>query len=294
MASFKPTFTKPPKVRWVDMAIYIDNLIYREADGGEPFSEEEEETIYKYLYLLGTMLASKRKFFTKIEDYDSFGLWFATKMYIRLTDPRQFTGEKRLTRVKSILNFMKVVLYGKKCEWQQQNYQEIMSEEVHKTFNSDKMISTIKDEIQQQYLDGIEDSIIEGISEFPSELKKVIKATPYKNDKLMCKRLYTSVLLSVINSVTLRNEFQKKLSEKEEVRESYLLRLHNRERVDPVIVWHLPEDMRDYVTLLYRKSIKKMISNIQEINNNYMLEDEVLDAIMRSAYGTNPTGESDE
>ena len=52
--------------------------------------------------------------------------------------------------------------------------------------------------------------------------------------------------------------------------------------------------MRDYVTLLYRKSIKKMISNIQEINNKYILEDEVLDAIMRSAYGTNPTGESDE
>lgn len=72
---------KPP-IRYVDMAIYVDNNI---------FSKDTTviETIYDYLTMLAYMLSCKRRFFNKEEYYDGFAKYLAEIVYLRMIDKRQ-------------------------------------------------------------------------------------------------------------------------------------------------------------------------------------------------------------
>ena len=98
-------FEKDPKTRYVDMAIYIDNHIYS--------GDFDEELVYQYLYFLVYMLAKKKRYFSSEKVYDDFAIWFATKMYVRLTDPRQFDENEKLDKITSVLNYIKGILYAK-------------------------------------------------------------------------------------------------------------------------------------------------------------------------------------
>jgi len=48
-------FSKPTGVRYVDMCIYIDKHIYEE--------NRDDSTIFKYMCLLGKMLAYRQRYF---------------------------------------------------------------------------------------------------------------------------------------------------------------------------------------------------------------------------------------
>ena len=72
---------KTPKVRYVDMAIYVDKYINT--------PEENTAQTYEYLVMLAYMLASKRRFFNREDYYDNFAKYVATFVYLRMTDKRQ-------------------------------------------------------------------------------------------------------------------------------------------------------------------------------------------------------------
>mgnify|MGYP003328814068 CR=1 FL=1 len=64
-----PLFKKPKDVRFVDMAIWIDEHIYDE--------DCDMDKAFTYMYLLAYMLASKAKYFKNINDYDGFAYFLA-------------------------------------------------------------------------------------------------------------------------------------------------------------------------------------------------------------------------
>ena len=105
------------KIRYVDMCIYVDKYIL----------DEDADTIliYNYLSAIALMLARKRKFFKTTEDYENFSTFMANIVYMRMTTPRQFLSEddpRYLTPIKSCLNYMKQILYGRKCVFIAQEY----------------------------------------------------------------------------------------------------------------------------------------------------------------------------
>lgn len=59
------------------------------------------------------MLVKKKRFITKNEDVDEFSAVAAGQYYVRLTDSRQWdpTAPKQLTKITSILNYIKKTLY---------------------------------------------------------------------------------------------------------------------------------------------------------------------------------------
>ena len=99
-------------MRYVDMAIYIDDNIHKE--------DHDVARVYGYLNELAYMLAIKRRLFHHEHEYDEFSHWFAALVYSRMTTPRQYLDEsdpKYLTPIKSCLNYLKQTLYAKYCEF---------------------------------------------------------------------------------------------------------------------------------------------------------------------------------
>lgn len=289
MSSYVPLYTRPKRIKYTMMAQYVDYLMYREQDEGIPLTVEEVEVMYMYIYHLAVMLASKRKFFSKFEDYDKFGLWWSSDLWERITNRRQFKveeGERQLSRLKSILNYMKITLYGSKVEFQQEEYQEIINSNTS-NFNSDLYTERLKNGIQDKYYDGLSNEIKLELKNIPQYIKDELNRSSYKYDSILYNNLYISLLMSFVNTVTFRNNFLDKIDNKiskDALTDAYIERLRKQERKDPIILWNVSPDLRDYTTVLYRKISKKFIENINKIKKSYELDDMTLQAILNTSF----------
>lgn len=107
------------RLKITDMCKYIDANIYKETF--------DEELIFKYLTTIIKSLALHKGFFKNIQDYEPYSLMTATRLYLRLTDKRQFLpndNPNKLDKVKSVLNMIKSLLYPCKIDFQKQFYAE--------------------------------------------------------------------------------------------------------------------------------------------------------------------------
>jgi len=95
-------FTKPAGMKYTDMCIYIDKHMH------DP--DRDNETIFKYIYLLASMLASKARYFYNADEYDDFAYYFACSVFKRMADDNK-------NKIKSVLNYMKSVIYFRKTDY---------------------------------------------------------------------------------------------------------------------------------------------------------------------------------
>ena len=100
------------------MCIYFDAHIY-----DDPLVRSDE-LLYQYLYHIIYMLSCKAKYFegpNSWKKYDEFALYAATKIYLRYT-----THTDPASRIKSVLNYCKNLLYPMKVDWQKETFNEII------------------------------------------------------------------------------------------------------------------------------------------------------------------------
>ena len=109
-------FFEKPKVRYVDMCIYIDDHIYTD--------DYSAELVYQYLYHIITMIAIKRDYFRARHDIEDFSLYASSWYFMRLTDERQFGDNPTLDTVKSILNYVKRTLFTLKRLYCKKHFRE--------------------------------------------------------------------------------------------------------------------------------------------------------------------------
>lgn len=161
------TYKKPKDVSYVQMAIFIDEHIYEE--NKSPLLEKK---LYEYMYHLFYMLACKKRYFIKLEDYDSFANYGATRLYMRYCNPGQFLDEeesqedspKKLAKIKSCLNYIKQIIYGTKVNYQKENYREVINPDVEDSFDSVAYSQRMANIVQQDYYMGLEEDIVTQIS----------------------------------------------------------------------------------------------------------------------------------
>lgn len=248
-------YNKQKHIKYTDMCIYIDNNAYR-----TDLSEEEESTIFKYLYLITNMFAHKYKFFNSKDQYDSFCLYYATLVFMRFKNPKQFTikdtGEPKLKKIKSVLNYIKKTIIPKKIKFDQENSQlskQKLNEEEQENFefdftNStvDKMLNSI-DSINiikfRHYLESVSITIREYLKTIPE----------YNQDRALWQNIYISCLLSFINSITFTNEELLLLKNKTTNVDKIVDKLYHKESLDPVILFHLDKKFKNYITVLLRE-----------------------------------------
>ena len=85
----------------------------------------DKEKLFDSIYRIIYSLALKQKIFQKWEDYDSFALFAAGRLYNRAQNPKQFLPEghpKKMKKIKSILNFVKRVMYPMQVDYQKEEF----------------------------------------------------------------------------------------------------------------------------------------------------------------------------
>lgn len=280
------TYTRPAKVRYVDMAIFVDSHIYEENK-----SEALISQLYQYIYHLCYMLACKGKYFRKYEDYDDFALFAAAKIYLRMTNPRQLLDKadiKYLEKIRSVLNYTKLTLHGMKVDYQQENFSQMYPGTPDK--NLDKYAEDLRRSIRDDYKVSLMDEISNQFKLFPNVIKEVISQTPYKKDLVMMKNLYISCVLTFLRAVTLPEEKKLQLEGKKNDAESSnktidkaFTRYYRKNNSNNIIVlWHLDDDMLNYVTVLFNKLKKTFCADLLETSDFYEISDTDVDNIMFS------------
>lgn len=260
-------YKKPKDVSYTDMCIYIDTHIYEKYD---------EHLVFEYLYHLTSMFAKKHGYFKHSEDYDNFAIFAATQLFMRLIDERQFvsdSGEIKLPRIKSILNYMKKVIYPLKVDFQQEHFSQVVEEvelpETEYNFNSilSKQISNLD------------------ISEFGLTLQEISKTCnrflstiPYPKNSVEWHNIYISVMLTFLSSITLRNTHIERLQHLESTGrlENYHYDIFYREVKEDIILYHLPDHMRNYIDVLCRQLNHILAKDLCDILNTKVHTDYML------------------
>lgn len=241
------TYVKPSNITYTEMCIWIDTNAYTDTC--------DDIKLYEYLYHLVNMLSHESKYFNKIDYYDDFSLYSASKLFMRLKNSKQFEyteeGLPKLTRIKSILNYIKTVLYPYKVDYEQEYYSQSQDDiEVLVENNFDfaeylseecKIFSNIDFKLS---LGGIKNTI-----------KSFLNKIPRKRNDPEWYNIYLSCLLTILNSITASKE---QLGEVEE--DDDLIRidhLYSLLRTKDPILYHLD--------LSYTNCIKTLVVEIRHL-----------------------------
>lgn len=258
--------------RYVDLAKYFDDTFYTK--------ERDDEKCYRAMYLIYYMLACKKQYFRTYEDYDRFAQFAATTIYIRFMK-KQEKGE----RIKSLLNYAKASVYPLSLMYKKQEYNEtnIAKEDPSLLWTYQLKMREL---VQDQCNDGLQEDTIESFKGIPAMIREVLDETPYRDDKIAYMRLYKSCLITLIKSFTL-GSYSEAVVEKRNERDmnispEFLLKIFKREQEGALTLWRLESDMKDYVDLLVKKIMKKMMNEIYDVEQSYALSVDTLDNILKA------------
>lgn len=283
------TFNKPANLKYTDLAIYIDANAYKIKNTGEYPGVESK--IYEYLYHLIYALSWKANYFRQFEDYDYFACYGAAEVMMamrkKLVNEGKEVRGKKVIPVKSSLNFVKATLFPLKINYQKSTFGEIIDPAIHK--NTETLKTNLTEAIQQQYRLAPEAVYEETAAEIPGIIRSVIKNTPFRNDKSFCLKLYLSILLTLINDITLPtkiyNRMINRLEKQSRLKNTKLIDNNYTKNVGPCLLWHLDESFQGYVRVLTTKVKTLIAKTFDEIRHSGELSDELLERLMRNSYG---------
>lgn len=269
-------------MRIVDLCIYVDDNIYKE--------NHDQEKIFNYIYTIVKTLAVKQKLFKNWDDYEGFALEFTSRLYQRLTNPKQFLPEddpKKLKKVKSILNYVKKTMYPAQVDYQNSIFNQRFDPNLHeqtvmsirqKSFEICKQQATSLMHVDFEYY----------LRKLTYTIKVFLQTSPYRDDKLFMHNLYLSCMMTFLNQITLNNYNKKRY--KNRLRRSYnidgfLNKVYLLEQEYSVVLFHLPENMKNYVATLVNQIKKLLVKDMRELVGSCEPSDAVVQAIIASSMG---------
>lgn len=283
-------FTKPP-IKYTDMAIYVDKTV---AKGRENLTEQEENTIFEYLYHLSFMLAHKNKYFKQSEYYDEFAAYLATFTYNRLlNNPKLYEvdecGEPALPPVKSCLNYLKAIIYGRKVTWEQENYSQALTSNslAAEIMQSNYLVSSqVRDSIDPMLKVDLE-SYIKSI---PKIIKNFVKSRFHERDnKVLMKNICISCLFSIINSISFTQQGLYNLESNythPEAKRNYVDKCYAMNKDKCIVLYGVPDSYKNLVTVYVREILALIGKEIKELCAvGFTMPDSVLFDIAASEIG---------
>lgn len=273
------TYNKPNNITYTGMCIYFDKHIYSD--------HRDDNILYQYLYHIIYMLACKKRYFTSWEEYDAFALFMATKVYLRYINP-EHQGEG--DRIKSVLNYCKTLLYPTKVDFQKETYAEVFGSDPNRDDDFSILKADMESSVQSTHINNellIKDLVSE-FKQISKIIRRIIKTTPYANDVILSKRLFMSVLITLIKGLTLSNSVKNKLLKKEERGaniDNLILSALNKERDSGLTLWRLDASYADIVAMLTFRVRRACGENIQLVRQSFELSTEDVNAVLATAYG---------
>lgn len=268
------------KIKPTQMCIYIDEHVYEK--------DHDVEKIFRYLQKLFYILAVHERYFKNYNDCMQFALFSATRTYMRLTNKRQFLPDsdpRKLSKIKSILNWIKKVLYPSKVEYQKYAYNEV--------FKQDESPKELMQEVKNQLESNIKTRVTNDLLRIDVEcyfntiertIKNFLKRSVYANDPLISKNLYISCILTFLRSITISRKNSKKIfNSKNSFKlnsDETLNSIYENESLSSPIVWHLNKNMKDYVAVLVNEIKSLVCRDIMELTRYYDSTEELLKNIL--------------
>lgn len=246
------TYYKPKDLSYSDLCIWCDNNAYK--------PDCDINRLYEYLYLIAVMLAKHHKFFKHSYLYDRFGLYIATRMYLRLFNPKQYElkedGTPKMVKLKSVLNYMRAMLFGAKCDFEQLEYTQILSKEEE---SSDVCIISDIDTTIQDSLNDIENCEFNIYLEtLPLTVKKFIDKLKFKFNNVELNNIYLSCILTLLNHITINNRDKERLARTRSVSLEQLEYIYKLESKEPIL-FHLDKSLAPLVNVLVNE-LKQLIA----------------------------------
>lgn len=269
-----------PDIKYTEMAMYIDEKI----NSDNKLSEQELELIYVYLYHLIRMLAYKKHYFNKTEYYDDFSLLVAGDMMNRLIyNPKlnevdEF-GNPKMKRLKSILNYLKAILYGRKVLFEQQNYSQKISKQQIEPKITDYAFAQ---QIRQTKRDQINSNVKLYLGDLSKTITSFINNNCVYSDPIIRKNIRISCYLSLLNSIIFTKQVVDNVNTKYKTSDSkfnYLCLEYTNNRENCVILYHLDDSFKNYITILTRRIFTVIEKDIKELSmgDNYVSDNVLAD-----------------
>ena len=249
-------YTKPSNLSFSDLCIYIDKCV-KEDD----FSDEE--TIYKYLVILTNMLSRKQKYFRTSSDYEDFAFWVSTYYFFRLKN-------KELSKVNSILNYIKSSLYGYKCKYQQEFYSQIIlldNSDVNKNIDIEAYSNRLYDNLVDFHLVELKRSL----EQFPNTIKKFLYSKNTIPDNLK-DNIYISILLSILDSIILSEKAYNivdRIGNSTEFKRTAVQKVF--EKQSNIILYHLPDEFENYISVLVKQVKSLLVEDLSYFGDYFNL-----------------------
>ena len=255
-----------PDLKYTEMAMYVDEKVKL----GKNLTEQELEKIYIYLYHLTRMLAYKNHYFNRTEYYDDFSLTMASDMMNRLIyNPKLYeydeSGEPAMKHIKSCLNYLKAVIYGRKVNYEQQTY----SQKILQLDEPTLTVYTFENQLRDAKRSGIESNVTVYLNDLGRTVKDFINKRCVYSDKITRKNIRISCCLSLLNSIIFTKEIQDRLKSTYRTQDAkflYLCREYALNKENCVILYHLDESFRDYITVMVRRIFKFIEADIKELS----------------------------
>ena len=259
------------------MAIWVDENAYLE--------DCDDMILYEYLYHLSNMLAHEGGYFRKAHNYDDFSLYCASKMFMRLRNEKQYLEENdsnKLPKIKSVLNYLKKIIYPMKVDFEQENYCQTSEDVVISYASTIDLGQLLSDEAN--IFNQIDFSCT--LSSVSAIVKSYLQKIPYKKDSPEWVNIYTSCMLTLLNSATLSNFNKERAHKVTREKERILDQLYTDLRYEQPILYHLDDSMSNYIQVLVRELRKVIASQLSfEIHAKASVEDSIKNIILASIEG---------
>ena len=280
-------FKRPKNVKIWEMCKWVDDNMYKLTVPGENLTLENQAV--EYLYFIVDSLARKGKFFTKYEYYEDFALYTAGNLFNTLRYKIVHAGEvkrgKEIIPIKSCLNYIKNCLYPSKVDFERRSYRQVLNSETG--VDTDTICENMREDVRDSYRKPFEESLEEIMQDFPKKLYEMLyKTSPYRRDKVMIQRIYLSIMLSLINQLTLPNKYRNKLEDKDTTLDSNkVLNIYITSK-DDLVLWHLDTSMTEYLRMQIVKAKRLFADELHISRSRTDLSDEMVDAIISTGFST--------
>ena len=228
-------------------------------------------------------------------DYEPFALYLATQAYLRLVNPKQFLPDndpKKMKKVKSILNYIKRIMYPMIVNYQKQNFAQRFESGINEDLDNchDKIKQELQIRVRKQNSHFMRIDFENCLKRISFSAKEILKTTPYSKDRLMMHQLYQSCLLTLLNQFTLSNKNKERLNNR--IKGNYKIndfidQIYGEEQENSVILFRLPEHMENYVSTLVKRIRKSLLKDLRMLIDDAEPTDEIIKAVMMEGISNN-------
>lgn len=280
-------FVRPKNIKIWEMCKWVDENMYQVTSPGK--NTKVEDQIIIYLYFIIESLARKKKFFKKTSYYEDYALDTAAGVFNTMRFKLRHSGEikrgKEVIPIKSSLNYIKSILYPSKVEFEKKAYRMILNPETG--VNTEAVCESLRADVRESYHETFEQYLNEVLQEYPKKLHEMlISNSPYRKDSVVIQKIYLSILLSLLNHLSLSNKYRKIVdNDDKKLKSDKILNLYENNK-NEIILWHLPDNMLEYIRINVVKAKRLFTNEMKVSRNRNELSEELIDAIISTGFTT--------